>query len=44
MHISHKLAVLSVHSIGYRYKGVYQNKDATYARDAEGNVMNDCER
>lgn len=26
---------------GYRYKGVYQNKDATYARDAEGNVMND---
>lgn len=26
---------------GYRYKGVYQNKDATYARDKEGNVMND---
>lgn len=25
---------------GYRYKGVYQNKDATYARDREGNVMN----
>ena len=27
---------------GYRYKGVYQNTDATYARDAEGNVMNDA--
>ena len=26
---------------GYRYKGVYQNKDATYARDIEGNVMKD---
>lgn len=26
---------------GYRYKGVYQNKDATYARDAEGGVMKD---
>ncbi|SDB75765.1 TonB-linked outer membrane protein, SusC/RagA family [Bacteroides ovatus] len=26
---------------GYRYKGVYQNKDATYARDAEGNIMKD---
>lgn len=26
---------------GYRYKGVYQNKDATYARDVEGNIMND---
>ncbi len=26
---------------GYRYLGVYQNKDATYARDAEGNIMND---
>lgn len=26
---------------GYRYKGVYQNADATYARDKEGNVMND---
>lgn len=25
---------------GYRYKGVYQNQDATYARDAEGAVMN----
>lgn len=24
---------------GYRYLGVYQNKDATYARDAEGNIM-----
>lgn len=28
---------------GYRYKGVYQNQDATYARDKEGNVMNDVE-
>ncbi len=26
---------------GYRYLGVYQNKDATYAKDAKGNVMND---
>ena len=26
---------------GYRYKGVCQNKDATYARDADGNVMKD---
>ncbi|NDV65345.1 SusC/RagA family TonB-linked outer membrane protein [Bacteroides sp. 224] len=26
---------------GYRYKGVYQNKEATYARDKEGNIMND---
>lgn len=26
---------------GYKYKGVYQNKDATYARDAGGSVMND---
>jgi TonB-linked SusC/RagA family outer membrane protein len=26
---------------GYRYLGVYQNKDATYARDKEGNIMND---
>lgn len=26
---------------GYRYKGVYQNQEATYARDKEGNVMND---
>jgi len=25
---------------GYRYLGVYQNHDATYARDAEGNIMN----
>ncbi|MBQ8423216.1 MAG: TonB-dependent receptor [Coprobacter sp.] len=24
---------------GYRYKGVYQNVEQTYARDAEGNVM-----
>lgn len=28
---------------GYRYQGVYQNKNATYARDAEGNVMNDLD-
>jgi len=28
---------------GYRYKGVYQNKEATYARDKEGNVMNDVQ-
>ena len=27
---------------GYRYLGVYQNKDATYARDSKGNVMNDA--
>lgn len=26
---------------GYRYKGVYQNTEETYARDAQGNVMND---
>lgn len=26
---------------GYRYKGVYQNSDETYARDASGNVMYD---
>ncbi|MCD8186190.1 MAG: SusC/RagA family TonB-linked outer membrane protein, partial [Rikenellaceae bacterium] len=26
---------------GYRYEGVYQNHDATYARDAEGNIMSD---
>lgn len=26
---------------GYRYKGVYQNQNATYARDNEGKVMND---
>ena len=25
---------------GYRYLGVYQNTNETYARDAEGNVMN----
>lgn len=28
---------------GYRYKGVYQNTEATYARDAEGNVMKNLE-
>ncbi len=26
---------------GYRYLGVYQNTQETYARDAQGNVMND---
>lgn len=26
---------------GYRYKGVYSTKNDTYARDAEGNIMND---
>jgi len=26
---------------GFRYKGVYQDKNATYARDERGNVMND---
>ena len=26
---------------GYRYKGVYQNAEATHARDAEGNIMKD---
>lgn len=26
---------------GYKYKGVYQNTEETYARDAQGNVMND---
>ncbi|MGM9732599.1 MAG: SusC/RagA family TonB-linked outer membrane protein [Prevotella sp.] len=26
---------------GYRYLGVYQNTNETYARDAEGNIMND---
>ena len=26
---------------GLRYQGVYNNKDATYARDANGNIMND---
>lgn len=26
---------------GYRYEGVYQNEEDTYARDAEGNVMYD---
>ncbi len=28
---------------GYRYEGVYQNVKETYARDAEGNVMNDVD-
>ncbi len=28
---------------GYRYLGVYQNDDATYARDKEGNIMNNVE-
>ena len=28
---------------GYRYLGVYQNKDATYARDEAGNIMKDVE-
>ncbi|NDV63651.1 SusC/RagA family TonB-linked outer membrane protein [Bacteroides sp. 224] len=28
---------------GYRYLGVYQNVEDTYARDAEGNVMNDAQ-
>ncbi len=28
---------------GYRYKGVYQNLEDTYARDAEGNIMRDLE-
>lgn len=26
---------------GYRYNGVYQNKEETFARDKEGNIMND---
>ena len=26
---------------GYRYKGVYQNTNETYAKDAAGNVMYD---
>ncbi len=26
---------------GYRYKGVYQNKEATYARDANNEIMSD---
>lgn len=26
---------------GYRYNGVYQNKEATYAHDKDGNIMND---
>lgn len=28
---------------GYRYLGVYTDKNATYARDAEGNIMKDLE-
>ena len=28
---------------GYKYLGVYQNVDATYARDVEGNIMKDVE-
>ncbi|WP_159518448.1 SusC/RagA family TonB-linked outer membrane protein [Sunxiuqinia indica] len=28
---------------GYRYEGVYQNVEETYARDADGNIMNDME-
>ncbi len=28
---------------GFRYLGVYQNKEATYARDAEGSVMTDLD-
>lgn len=28
---------------GYRYLGVYQNKNATYAKDADGNIMKDLE-
>lgn len=28
---------------GYRYGGVYQNHESTYARDREGNIMNDVE-
>lgn len=28
---------------GYRYEGVYQNTDETYARDADGNIMNDVD-
>lgn len=28
---------------GFKYKGVYQNTEATYARDAEGNVMYDLQ-
>lgn len=26
---------------GYRYHGVYQNHESTYARDKDGNIMND---
>ena len=28
---------------GYKYQGVYQNKEETYARDAENNIMYDLE-
>ncbi|WP_163707315.1 SusC/RagA family TonB-linked outer membrane protein [Mangrovibacterium lignilyticum] len=28
---------------GYKYEGVYQNVEETYARDAGGNIMNDIE-
>ncbi len=28
---------------GYKYLGVYQNVEETYARDAEGSIMNDME-
>lgn len=28
---------------GYQYEGVYQNLEETYARDAQGNVMNDMD-
>ncbi|MDR2841090.1 MAG: SusC/RagA family TonB-linked outer membrane protein [Paludibacter sp.] len=28
---------------GYKYEGVYQSKNDTYARDKEGNVMNDVD-
>lgn len=27
---------------GYRYQGVFQNKEQTYARDSEGNIMNNA--
>jgi TonB-linked SusC/RagA family outer membrane protein len=27
---------------GYRYQGVFQNKEQTYARDAEGGIMNNA--
>ena len=28
---------------GYKYEGVYQNADETFARDAQGNIMNDID-